>query len=158
MSVRMKYCLDTNVFIEPWVRLYPEDLFPSFWRKLSEFAHTELAIAPTQVLEEIERRNDDLHEWVREHGDLFVSIDEAMDKSMKHLMAHYPKLVNMGLQPVGADPFVIALAHSRPPAAVVSLEAPGTRKNRPKIPSVCRELDVEYIDILELMRRLEWRF
>ncbi len=58
----------------------------------------------------------------------------------------------------GADPFVIALAEQHD-AIVVTQETPaGLNARSPKIPDVCNERDVAWINLLGLIQREKWVF
>jgi len=56
-----------------------------------------------------------------------------------------------------ADPFVIATAISKQYTIVTGERATGTR-NRPKIPDVCRDLNIQCIGFTDLIRQEGWRF
>ena len=61
----MRWCFDTSALIEPWVRLYPQDIFGPVWVKLEELIEEGEIGAPQDVLIELERQKDDLHAWAR---------------------------------------------------------------------------------------------
>lgn len=65
------YCLDANSFIEPWNALYPEDTFPSFWKKLDTLISKGLVVAPEEVGKEIEAGQDELSKWVKARKAMF---------------------------------------------------------------------------------------
>ena len=31
------YCLDANIFIDPWFRDYPPHIFPTLWKNISKY-------------------------------------------------------------------------------------------------------------------------
>jgi Domain of unknown function (DUF4411) len=106
----MKYCLDTSALIEPWVRLYPPDVFPQLWKKLEELIGDGSLRAPVEVRRELERQSDDLHKWVTASEALFVEIDAAQAAKVKEIVNAFPNLVKPNSTKSAADPFVIALA------------------------------------------------
>lgn len=46
------YCLDANVFIDPWERDYPPSIFPTLWKKILK--HKEKFIIPKNIFDEID--------------------------------------------------------------------------------------------------------
>lgn len=153
----MKYSIDTSALVDWWVRFYPPQNFPTL------LAHVEALIAAgdlrasKEVLEELQRQDDDLAKWAKEHPALFVEDNEPVQDVVTALMDEYfnPDKPDKGIN--GADPFVIALAKSGNPAAtVVSGEKPGSREN-PKIPYVCDQEKVPHITFLGLIQAEGWK-
>lgn len=59
----MKYLLDTNVFIRSKNDL-PEDVWPTFWKRITELiTKGDIAISE-KVKEEIDNGGDELAEWI----------------------------------------------------------------------------------------------
>lgn len=59
----MKYILDTNVFIRSKNDL-PEDVWPTFWKRIIELiTKGDIAISE-KVKEEIDNGGDELAEWI----------------------------------------------------------------------------------------------
>ncbi|QPS43721.1 DUF4411 family protein [Burkholderia humptydooensis] len=72
----MRWCFDTSALIEPWVRLYPPDLFAPIWQKLTELCEAGDIVAPIDVLHELEKQKDDLHDWAEsEANEMFLDPD-----------------------------------------------------------------------------------
>lgn len=69
-----KYCLDTSVLIESWVRNYRYSSFPSFWKKMEDSISKGIIIAPDIVLNELKRKEDELYEWAKNQKKLFVPL------------------------------------------------------------------------------------
>ena len=74
----MTWCFDTSAFIEPWVRLYPPDIFAPVWDKIEELAEAKVITAPADVLLELEKQKDDLHDWAKARPDLFEAPDRQL--------------------------------------------------------------------------------
>jgi len=159
------YCIDASALIG-LKRTYPEDVFRSLWRELAALAEQGRLIAPREVLNEIERWEDDLSEWVKRHKKMFKPLDHEQLRHVQDVLAKFSGLIDKNKQTPDADPFLIALAmvRKRPRNAllypvdciVVTQEKP-SRGGRPKIPDVCAHYGVECIDILTLFRRENWQ-
>ena len=52
-----RYLLDSNIIINA-VRLYPRDVFPSYWTSLENFVTAKTFFFHYSVQEELERRKD----------------------------------------------------------------------------------------------------
>lgn len=155
------YCIDSSVLIQANAQLAPMDLNPTFWEKLEALIATGRVISPDEVLREIEKKSDDVHEWCKRVNknatSFFVELEEKVQTATSEILASHPKLVDDRQGKGQADPFVIALARVRG-ASVVTQEGRTGSSARPKIPDVCDHYGVPCMDLLDLMRRERWRF
>jgi len=151
----MRYSLDTSALLEGRVRYYPPDVFPALWDKFEILVGNGHIKATELVREELNKKDDEVLKWVKAL-DLFIEVDNEIQAIVKDIMKQYPKLVAEGGQRSYGDPFVIALAKQHG-CAIVTAESGGSEKN-PKIPYVCRDMGIECITILELIRREQWKF
>ena len=151
----MPYCFDTSAFIEFWHRRFPIDLFPDLWERLETMSGDEI-IAPREVLFEIEKREDELHKWLKDRDQMFIELDEAIQQTTSEILRAFPLLVKATATRTDADPFVIALAEGRS-IAVVTMEGPGSDK-RPTIPFVCNVRDVRSLNCMDYVREQGWTF
>ena len=149
------FCLDTTAFVEPWVRRYPIDVFPSYWGRLDEWIHGDRIVAPDEVLREIARNDDDLHKWVRARAQMFQPPEENVQQAVGALLADYPRLVDTRKGRHIADPWVIAQAQVMS-ATVVTEESDGSSKS-PKIPDVCRAKGISVVRVIDLIRAMDLR-
>lgn len=150
------YCLDTSTLIESWWRLYPPVSFPSFWERLDEGISSQCFVAPEIVKMELSRQDDELYKWVNQRPLLFVPLDVELQLKQAMIVNTFPKLTTQQTNRSLADPWVIALAQLRG-CPVVSMERPGS-DSRPRIPDVCRRLDIVHMEIVDLIRTMGWRF
>jgi len=109
------------------------------------------------VLAELEKGEDDLHEWARRQADLFIDPDEEEQRLVRQIVNDFPGLVKPGEDRVNADPFVIALA-MRYGLTLVTQERPAGPGGQPKIPNVCAARGIRYFDILGLFADCGWTF
>ncbi len=156
-----KYLIDSNIFITAHRQIYPFDIAPSFWEKLAEKTSGKIIIIEA-VQKEILKGQDLLAEWYEREKTKFqvfgipdqevieayqkiitsINNNERYKQSAKEEFASLP------------DSWLCAygLAYGD---KIVTLEKYQTEiKSRIKIPNVCREFGIEYIDLLQFMREL----
>jgi len=162
------YCIDTSSLIEMKDR-YPIDVFVDLLPKMESLIKEGRLIAPMEVKREIERGDDELKKWVTGKKRLFVKPDVKQIKKVKEILRDYPFLAKSEeVAASNADPWLIALAivrdeeeheklfkHLKHKHVVVTEESP---TNPQKIPAVCRNYNIECINLLEFFRRLGWKF
>jgi hypothetical protein len=150
------YCIDTSSLIRAWHEAYSIDVVPSFWVALEKSMQAGQVIFPDEVLREASKRDPDLHKWLRDQSQAIVGIDEVQER-LAEVMGRFPFIANNRKGAFSADGVVIALAAHRD-AVVVSEESLTDSEKRPRIPDVCRKLDLPCIKLLEFMRRSGWKF
>lgn len=110
--------------------------------------------APWQVYKEIERKDDELFKWAREHKDMFEkSGDEVVDLAAK-LMKKHKKMGNRDVNVERADAYVVAQAHhmdagrfgEKPVVVTEEGDGPG------QIPRVARSYGLRSIGITDMMK------
>jgi len=89
-----EYCFDTSSLIEGWVRSYPIDVFSSFWDKLNTLIDKGIIICPDEVLIELQKKEDDLYEWVKKRDKLFYQLDERLQEAVIEILERFPRLVD----------------------------------------------------------------
>ncbi len=151
------FCLDTSVYIESWRRRYPIDVFPSFWQKLDKWAEEGLILSTEEVRVEIEKVDDDLLEWIKKRKHFFRPLDEEVQEIVVAILNDFPKLISVGKNRSMADPWVVAQAKVTS-SVVVTEELPSDSVKKPKIPNICNQMGVRFINTLDLIRRMELKF
>lgn len=156
----MKFCLDTNVFIEAWNKYYAIDFAAPYWGKLDELAHTGVVFATEEVKREIWKTDDNLKSWLEPRGHFFRPIDSAVIGCLKLIYENQSnrRLVDSSKFRSVADPWVIAHAMAEKAVVVTKENYETNRTKRVKIPNVCEALGIECIDDFQLIRRLNLRF
>ncbi|MCW3018991.1 MAG: hypothetical protein JWN10_1299 [Solirubrobacterales bacterium] len=152
----MAYCFDTSVLIECWSRSYPPDVFPGLWVKLDALIAQQEVLCADEVRVELERQEDELTKWIKVRPQLFVPLDDAIQRATSEVLAGHPLLMKATKNRNGADPFVIATAQVR--GLTVVTEEKGGTDTKPKIPSVCAALRVPCINVLSFIRDQGWSF
>ena len=69
------YSIDTSALLEGYVRRYPPDVVPRLWdEKLDQLIDAGRLIAAFDVLEELGKRDDDVHAWAKARERMFIEI------------------------------------------------------------------------------------
>jgi predicted nucleic acid-binding protein len=156
------YCLDTNVLIEAWQKYYSPKFCPSYWDILNELGRKEVIFIPELVFEEITRTEDELSAWLKKSKIPIHNINELVTKCLQNIYAKDPvhkNLVDNTKARSLADPWVIAHAINEN-ATVVTKEEKVTalNSNRIKIPNVCDNMGVRWINDFEFIQELNVSF
>jgi hypothetical protein len=109
-----------------------------------------------EVLRELERKDDGIHNWIKERENIIVAIDSEIQACVVRIMSRYGRLVDSKKNRSVGDPWVIALAQARGMTVVTGEKATGTVL-KPKIPDVCKDLGVPCIEIVDFFRKQGWR-
>ena len=150
-----KYCLDTNIFIEPW-RFYSPAFTKGYWEILADLAQKGIVFSTMEVKRELEKINDDLLEWIKDKN-FFKNPNENVQKWMRKILEKYPHLVDASRGRSIADPWVIAHAKFEN-AIIVTLEQKAKKSDQIKIPDVCLKEGIKCIDIYDLIKHLGIEF
>lgn len=153
----MRYSIDTSAILDGWRRYYPPDVIPALWERLEELVDNGSLRATQEVLNELERKDDEVLVWTRRRPDLFVPVDEEIQRAVTSILASHKKLIDTRASRSAADPFVIGLAQVNG-CAVVTGESFSKSQKRPRIPDVCRALGIKSMSLMELMREERWVF
>ncbi len=146
-----KYTIDT-CSLTAMRRVYPEDVFPSAWRKLSDLAESGVLISLDLVFNDLKAQDDVVFRWAENHRTLFRALDEAVQREASRVLSTHQNLLDLKRRKSEADPFVVAHAIVNR-CAVVTEEKPSGGPHKSKIPDVCKAYQVECITILEMFRR-----
>ena len=158
MAETKSYCLDANVFIEPWNKYYSTELCSGYWEILEKLAQDGRVFAPVEVKREILQHDDGLAVWIKTRPYLFRDITLEVQDHLRQIMKSYDRLVDSTRRRSIADPWVIAFAIAEN-AIVVTKEMPvGPNSKRIKIPDVCQALNVPWMDDFRFAREIGIRF
>lgn len=105
-----QYSIDTSIFINAWNRDYPPDVIPALWDSFVDLISEGRMHASEEVLAELQRKDDDVHEWCKKQRRLWTPLDNATIQEAQRILAEFPDFVKIGNGRNQADPFVIALA------------------------------------------------
>jgi rRNA-processing protein FCF1 len=156
------YCIDTNVLIQAWQKYYSPDFCPDYWEVLNLLGQRGKIFIPEAVNDEIIKTEDALSKWLKKSDIPVKKVNELVTKCLKDIYAKDEKhkyLVDNTKARSLADPWVIAHAIQEK-AIVVTKEVKVTVISSPriKIPNVCENMGVHWIDDFELIRRMGMKF
>jgi hypothetical protein len=149
------YCIDTSSLIAAWQERYPIENFPAFWRKMEDLINAKRLVSPVEVLNEMQKRSDELHAWLKARGEMFRELEDEIQIEAANVLAQFPRLVGQRKLRTSADPFVIALARVAG-LKIVTDEKPTGSLDRPNIPDVCAAMGMNCIGLLELIKAEKW--
>jgi hypothetical protein len=89
-----RYAIDT-CSLTTLRRVYPKDVFPGVWTKVSELADNGVLISVEDVYEELKVFDDDVLEWAKEHSDVFVSLDEEIQLTATDILETHTNLLDI---------------------------------------------------------------
>ena len=164
----MLYILDTNTFITAKNTFYAYDIVPSFWSTLLEIFKLGKVKVIDAVAGEIADGNDDLADWFGENIKKYA--DDAGEeyviqaKQDGTVLQNYQNIANLVMQNAQykeseksrflsrADLWLIAAGKALNATIVTQevLSGEGTRKV--KIPDICQQVGVKYVNLYDMMR------
>ncbi|TVR71902.1 MAG: DUF4411 family protein [Marinilabiliales bacterium] len=156
------FCIDTNVLIQAWQKYYSPDFCADYWVILNRLGQDGRIFIPEAVRDEINKTEDALSKWLKESYIPVRRIDELVTKCLKDIYAKDEKhkyLVDNTKARSIADPWVIAHAIHEQAIVVTKEEKTNVVSSRRiKIPNVCENMGVQWIDDFGLIRRLGLKF
>ena len=159
---RQKYCLDANVLIEAWQKYYSPHICPGYWELMNDLGRQGLIFIPREVYDEVVRTEDDLSEWLKNSSIPIHATDASVATCLRTMYSANPAHANLVDSTKGrslADPWVIAHA-MKSDACVVTKESKvlALNTNKVKIPNVCDNMGVRWINDFEFVRELGIKF
>lgn len=156
------YCIDANILIQAWQSYYSPQICPEYWEILNRLGKAGVIFIPEAVYEEIKKKEDDLFKWLKKSDIPIKKIDGAVTQCLKDMYRAHPKhkfLVAENGKRSAADPWVIAHA-IKEKAVVVTKENKNLygKNSKIKIPHVCENMDVRYLDDFALVKELNIQF
>lgn len=158
----MIYCLDANIFVQGWTKYYSPNFCKGYWEVLDNLAQKQVIFATKKVKDEIEKKEDDLNEWIKTRGYFFRDIDSEVTKCLRLIYnkdKKHERLVDSLKGRSEADPWVIAHAMALN-AVVVTKEEKNTNPNsdKIKIPNVCENMGIRCINDFEFIKDVNIQF
>lgn len=158
-----EYVIDSSSLIEGLKKTYPRDVFPALWDKIGEQIQLGKIVAPEEVKRELaEYGVDEIVEWCNEFSNFFQSEEADIQSVVTSIMTHpeHRKLMNLKTPSrYCADMWVIAIAKVRNLTVINEeqlLQSVSPYKN--KIPNVCRDLGIPYMNLLDYIKKQNWVF
>lgn len=157
----MTYLFDANIFITA-KHTMPADVWPTFWKRLSEMMSSGQIYTIDKVKEEIDHGNDELTQWLKTNAPkgFYISADADVMKKyaeVQNWAAGTDRFKPAALDEFAsvADSYLVATAAAKDMIIVTyEASAPGSKK-RVKIPDACQALSVSYCDLNTVLRELK---
>lgn len=163
------YVVDTNFFIQAYRATYPLDVAPSFWNKVKQLADDGKIVSIDKVKSEIYQNNDALKQWCVDN------LPANFFQDTTHVMAQYAQVANwvasrsnhylphavtefLGADEADAHIVAYALADVNNRIVVTQEISQPNRINKVKIPEACNALNIQYLNMIDMFRRLGERF
>lgn len=159
----MKYLLDANTYIEAKNLYYGMDICPGYWQWLDIQFQNNLVNSVHSVFSELNGYGDELSEWVKERRDQFLSVtdDETQDiyaRIVQFVADGDYQAANRDQFLAGADPWLIAKAGVIGSVVVTHETMVGDDSKKVKIPNICVQFGIEFLNSFELLKILQARF
>jgi len=158
------YLLDANTYIQAKNIYYQLDFCPAYWHFLDQQFAAGILRSIENVYDELSPAGDELAGWVKERKEHFEPVvSNNIQQQFKQVVQHIMDLPNKSPLSVnaflnGADPWLIATA-ALTGAIIVTQEVPAPADSRKvKIPNICRDFNVEFMDTFSLLKELNARF
>ncbi|MBC8401508.1 MAG: DUF4411 family protein [Candidatus Marinimicrobia bacterium] len=160
----MLYLLDANVLIDANRDYYAIDRVREFWEWLIYQGQQDQLKIPIEIYEEIVVGNDSLAKWLKENGARSsLQFNQNVEQTLVAMvidMGYANDLSDDEIENIGRDPFLIAYAFADPAnRCIVTTEGSKpsmTRANR-HIPDICDDLNINWCDSFEFLRRLDFK-
>ena len=156
------YCLDTNVLIQAWQKYYSPKYCPGYWEVLNKLGQDSRIFIPEEVFEEITRTDDELSDWLKSSDIPIYKTDGAVTNCLSSIYAadvNHKYLVDNTKARSLADPWVIAHAMNVKATVVTKEEfVTAINKRKIRIPNVCNNMGIRYIDDFQMIEELNIKF
>ena len=159
-----RFCLDSNVFIQAKNGPYGMDIWPSFWTWLDRMLQEDTVVSSLLVYDEIARGKDELAEWVRDptRKDAFLppslEVQEIFNDIVEYVTTQQYPEYRFSEFLDGADPWIIAQAKVDNLIVVTHETLVPENSKKIKVPNICRQFDVEWMNVTQMLRGLNARF
>jgi hypothetical protein len=151
------YSFDTSSLLNGRRDLLPPATFPTLWANIEAMIGDECIQCVDVVRDELAKRDDDVHQWVKAQQGLFLPLSHDVQREARGILTQHQRLVGIGSGRSGADPFVIALARARH-GTVVTEETLSGNLARPRIPDVCEAMQTPWLNLVGFVQEQGWTF
>lgn len=147
---------DTSSFITAWRVHYRPPTFEPLWDRIAAQMAIGRIIAPREVYNELEAKDDSVAEWAKDHPDLFIDPRVEVQRAAGRIQHDHFDAETVRDR---ADPWVIAEAEVNG-FTVVTWEGVNimtgetTTKFANKMPGVCARLSIDCCIVPEAIDRL----
>jgi len=156
-----KYAIDANVLITSSRTFYSFEIAPSFWNQLVEKGKNKIILID-KVRDEIYKNEDQLSLWLKENENFFIiksSADENIIKNYSLLITcvqENQQYKASAKSQFAEEPDFWLCAHAMTYNYMIVTQEkykPNIKK-KVKIPNVCKEFNIEYIDLFQFIKEI----
>lgn len=160
-----KYAIDANILISASRNFYSFEIAPSFWRQLIEKGHNKIIIVD-KIRDEICRNEDELSQWLKTNESFFIIKNSGDNNILKNYAKiitsvkeneQYKESAKAEFADV-ADSWLCAHAMTYDYIIVTQEIYEPDIKRKIKIPNICEEFNIDYINLLQFMKQIGIRF
>jgi len=160
-----QYVLDADLLISSSRSYYSFEIAPAFWSQLAAKGQDRLILVD-KVCHEIYTANDQLSEWLKENERAFV-IKSSQDEEV---IAAYSKIITAVEESAAyfasaksafestAESWLCAHALAYSYVIVTQEIFEPNSKNEVTIPNICREFELEYVNLFQMMTIIGIKF
>lgn len=148
-----KYIIDTSAILsqkdnEPHKR----KIYRSKWGKIDDLIREKKIVTCSEIASEVE--DDEINVWMKDLNMEIIPIDNDIQENVKKVVSAHKDLVDFKSNKSSGDVFLIATA-MKYNLTVITEENKNSSK---KIPSACRTLGINCININDLCEIEHWVF
>ncbi len=166
MNAGRRFVLDANVLMQARRSYYAFDICPGFWNALLQQHRSERVSSIDKIKNEIDAGRDDLKDWANEtapssffKGTADKKVSDAFRDMVNWVQGEELFLPEAKAKFAAvADGWLVAFAKVNGAILVTGEVYAPECKTEVKIPNVCVEFGVKYVDTYEMLRDLKEQF
>ncbi len=159
------YVVDSNFFIQAHRVNYPLDVAFSFWNKVKQLADDGKIISIDKVKQEIYQNEDALKQWCvinlprdffKDTSTVMTSYGQVAAWAVLQSSHYLPNALAEFLHADEADAYIVAyvVADTNKRIVVTQEISEQNRRNKVKIPDACNDLNVRFVNVIDMFRQL----
>jgi len=154
------FLLDTNCFIESAQRWHPFSVFPGFWDGLLMQNQARSLFTILNVVDEI--HDDEVTNWLKQNPTFILPLEPQVLNAYKSLVNWVDNQKQFDATEKNefytkADGWLVAYASAYQMSVVSQEERAKTGSHRIKIPNLCDEMGVEFINFPKLIKQMDFQ-
>ncbi|MDP5030215.1 DUF4411 family protein [Paraglaciecola sp.] len=156
--------MDSNTYIQAKNLHYNMDFCPAFWEWLDKQFEQGQVMSVDNVYIELTDSNDELSSWAKNKKYHFLPVSDIPTQDMfTEIANHVVSLINKSQADIAnflskADPWIIAKAAAIGATVVTHEALVPDNSQKVKIPNICEQFGVEYINTYQLLFKLKAKF
>lgn len=148
-----KYIIDaSSIFSQKPNEPHRRHVYKRKWKNIDEFIQQAIIVTCSEI--EVEIKDKDLIEWLRQQRCVILPITDEIQYNVRRVVTEHPDLIDFSKCKSSGDAFLIATAMAYD-LTVISEENQDSPK---KIPQICRAYGIKCINITELCEAENWEF